>query len=659
MEGSHRAAKPRPTPRLVKRLVIDRSAHPLVPGAVLAAICGDPQARALLQLDDAQLLHFNKLPSCDVIAHFQELHILSAEQAGKLLEADHQFTHTFQALRRRIPEIAEVSGCDAASIERLARALLGARLLIEHLEILTPPHLSYERTADGTVDLIAKMFDSFRNIVGGAWSVFFPRNEFGLAADAAAQFWMSLLYTNRSEDMINGFVGLFHGQHKERLQSLNRGHVKAGGIHLRDAITEYLDQAQEKIGRLHDAVAENVKAGLDRAFLDIVRVLLKLELPPLLLYFWEALVREVCEAFAHMDKTLTSKENRFVQYLLRQIDQICEEHRPAAGSHSAREDLEQVLAELNELVGIDAVKAKVIQTANFARLQQLRLSQGLTPIPTSYHSVYTGNPGSGKTTVARLMGRIYRSLGVLKRGHLIECDRSALVAEYVGQTAPKTNAIIDSALDGILFIDEAYSLAQSREDFGREAIETLLKRMEDDRGRLIVIVAGYPEPMDRFIRSNPGLQSRFTRYIEFPDYTPQELCRIFTLICRRHSLSITPDLREKILHHFTFLHQSRDDHFGNARLVRNTFEGVINAQACRLANTVAFDSATLSRLESQDLSSPAEEYLASFTRQNKTYTIQCSHCDAIYSWSPDLDIIEAVCTRCEHNYNCEFGVPQE
>jgi AAA+ superfamily predicted ATPase len=643
----------------VKRLVIDRSAHPLVPGAVLAAVCGDPQARALIPLDHAQLLHFNKLPTRDIVAHFQELHLLSVEQADKLLQADRQFTQTFQTLSRRIPEVADVSGCDATSIERLARALLSARLLVEHLEVLTPPHLSYERTVDGTTDLIAKLFDSFRNIVGGAWSVFFPRNEFGLAADASAQFWMSLLYTNRSEDMINGFVGLFHSQHKERLQSLNRGYTRSGGLHLRDAITEYLDQAQEKIGRLHDAVAENVKTGLDRAFLDIIRVLLKLELPPLHIDFWEALVREVGEAFAHMDKNLTSKENRFIQYLLRQIDQICEEHRPAAGSHSAREDLDQVLAELDELVGIEAVKAKVKQTANFARLQQLRLAQNLTPIPTSYHSVYTGNPGSGKTTVARLMGRIYRSLGVLKRGHLIECDRSALVAEYVGQTAPKTNAVIDSALDGILFIDEAYSLAKSHEDFGREAIETLLKRMEDDRGRLIVIVAGYPEPMDRFIRSNPGLQSRFTRYIEFPDYTPQELCRIFTLMCRKHSLSITPDLREKILHHFTFLHRARDDHFGNARLVRNTFEGVINAQASRLANTVAFDAATLSKLETQDLDTPAAQLLASFKQQSKTYTIQCSHCDAVYSWSPDLDILDAVCTRCEQNYNCEFGVPQE
>jgi hypothetical protein len=466
-----------------------------------------------------------------------------------------------------------------------------------------------------------------------------------------------LLSTHRTAEMPNGFVGLYQRQHRERLQALNRGYTKSG-LHLRDVITEYLDQAQEKIGRLHDAVAENVKAGLDRAFVEIVRVLLKLEMPPLLLYFWEALVREVCEAFAHMDKTLTSKENRFVQYLLRQIDQICEEHRPAAGAHTAREDLDQVLSELDELIGIEAVKAKVRQTANFARLQQLRATQGLSAIPTSYHSVYTGNPGTGKTTVARLMGRIYRSLGVLKRGHLVECDRAGLVAEYVGQTAPKTNAIVDSALDGILFIDEAYSLTKEREDFGREAIETLLKRMEDNRDRLIVIVAGYPEPMEQFIRSNPGLQSRFTRYIEFPDYAPRELCRIFTLMCRRHSLSLSPALREKILHHFTFLHESRDEHFGNARLVRNTFEAVINAQASRLAQDVTFDPATLSQLEARDLVGPADDLVAAFRARNGTYIVRCDHCDAVYSWAPELEIIDAVCTGCGQNYNCEFGEPQ-
>src|SRR5438876_2200479 len=556
-------------------LISDFSNHPLVPGGLLASIIGDPQSRRTEPLENAALLSFNKLPTLDIVRHFQNLAILANEQASEILAADKQYVTAFKELCRRIPEVAQVTDCDRKSVEQLARALFSAKLMSEYLEILTPPQLSYERTAGGTVDLLELLFDSFRQIVGGAWSVFFPRSEFSLATDASAQFWMACLYSNRTDEMVNGFVGLFMMPHRERLQALNRGYVAQSGLHLRDAITEYLDNSKEKISKLHDAVADSVKEGLDRSFAEMVRVINKLELPPLLIFYYQFLTREVCQAFANLDGDMSSKENRFIQYLLRQIAVICEDYDALTAGQSravAEEKLEQVLQELEELVGIATVKDKVKETANFARIQQLRIAQGLKPIPTSYHSVYTGNPGTGKTTVARLMGRIYKSLGVLKKGHLIECDRAALVGEYVGQTAPRTNAVIDSALDGILFIDEAYSLVKEHEDYGQEAIETLLKRMEDDRDRMIVIVAGYPEEMNRFITSNPGLHSRFTRFVDFPDYSPQELCRIFALICRKNGLSLTPELKEKILHHFHDLHRERRETFGTARLVRTCFE---------------------------------------------------------------------------------------
>jgi len=643
----------------MKKQIRDNATHPLVPGSLLACIMGDPHSRRIQPLDPAALAGFDKTPTLDIVSHFQQLELLNDEQAAKIIDADNRFVAAFKDLARRIPEVAQVTGCDRASVEQLARALFSAKLMAEYLEIVTPPQLSYERTPGGTVDLLAELFDSFRKIVGGAWSVFFPRNEFSLATDASAQFWMACLYSDRTEEMVNGFVGLFQLQHRDRLQVLNRAYVKQSGLHLRDAITEYLDNSKEKILKLHDAVDENVKEGLDRSFAGIVSVLNKLELPPSMILFYEVLTRDICDAFSHMDGAVTSKENRFIQYLLRQIGTLSDEYT----SQSSRpytveqEKFEQVLQELDELIGIAEVKDKVKQVANFAKIQQLRIAQGLKPIAASYHSVYTGNPGTGKTTVARLMGRIFKALGALKKGHLVECDRAALVGEYIGQTAPRTNAMVDSALDGILFIDEAYSLTKEHQDYGQEAIEILLKRMEDNRDRLIVIVAGYPDEMRKFLNSNPGLNSRFTRFIEFPDYTAQELCRIFTLMCRRNGLVLAPELKEKVLHHFASLHRQREENFGNARLVRNCFEAVINAQASRLAARGSFDSRALTLLEAADLVTPAQAEFEEFHRHKRGYVVTCAACQQVYSWSPDLDIIDAICTRCGKTYNCEFGRP--
>ena len=645
----------------MKRLIQDSSTHPLVPGCLLASIIGDPQSRRLLLLDHTALTQFNKLNPAEILGYFQQHNMVSPEQAARLLDVDARYVKAFQGLAKRMPEVAAVTGCDGPSIQQLARALFGARLMAEFLEILTPPQLSYEKTAQGTSDLLEALFDNFRKIVGGAWSVFFPRTEFSLITDASAQFWIACLYgSGKPDEMAHGFVGLFLLPHKERLQALNTGYTKDRSIRLHDAITDYLENAKDKVLKLHDAVEESAKEGLDRTFAAMVKVVQKLELPPVVAVYYERLAREVCDAFSRMDGTVTSKENRFIHYVLRQIAAICDEHLAvsAGGTYATnQESLDQVLRELDELVGIETVKEKVRQTANFAKIQQMRLAQGLKAIPTSYHSVYTGNPGTGKTTVARLMGRIYRSLGVLKKGHVVECDRAALVAEYVGQTAPRTNAVIDSALDGILFIDEAYSLAKGDDDFGREAVDTLLKRMEDNRDRLIVIVAGYPQEMQEFVDSNPGLHSRFTRFIEFPDYSPQELGRIFSLMCRKNGLAPTAGLREKLLHHFIRLHRERTGNFGNARLVRNCFEAVINAQATRLASGSPPDAEALCRLEENDLTTPAQAELEKHRQDGQGYRVICPGCSAAYLWTPDLGIVEAQCTQCGRTYNSEFGRP--
>ena len=260
------------------------------------------------------------------------------------------------------------------------------------------------------------------------------------------------------------------------------------------------------------------------------------------------------------------------------------------------------LLELKSLIGLSDVKKEVSALTDFVKIQQEREKKGLKSVGLSYHCVFTGNPGTGKTTVARILADIYRDLGVLKKGHLVETDRSGLVAEYVGQTAIKTNKIIDSALDGVLFIDEAYSLAQGgNNDFGHEAISTLLKRMEDDRHRLVVVLAGYHGKINEFIDSNPGLQSRFNRYIHFSDYTADELKQIFLLNVKNNQYQIDEKALNLLGQILDSAIEHKDKSFGNGRYVRNLFEKTIQNQAIRLSNQPNVTTEDLSLLKAEDL----------------------------------------------------------
>ena len=245
------------------------------------------------------------------------------------------------------------------------------------------------------------------------------------------------------------------------------------------------------------------------------------------------------------------------------------------------EPLEALLDELDRLVGLTGVKEEVRLVTNLLQIQKLRRERGLPVTEGSRHLIFTGNPGTGKTTVGRLLARIYRTLGVVERGHLVETDRSGLVAGYVGQTAIKVKEVVTSALGGVLLIDEAYALARGREgDFGREAVDTLVKLIEDHRGDLVVIAAGYPEEMTVFVESNPGLRSRFPKTIHFPDYSNEELLEIFESMCEDGHYRLTPAVRRKVLAWFEA--QPRDKGFGNGRLARNLFEASIGRQAGRL-----------------------------------------------------------------------------
>jgi len=321
--------------------------------------------------------------------------------------------------------------------------------------------------------------------------------------------------------------------------------------------------------------------------------------------------------------------------------------------------LAEGLAELDGLIGLATIKQEVRGLINFLTVQKAREQFDLPQTAISLHHVFSGNPGTGKTTVARFLGHLFGAMGLLTKGHLVETDRSGLVAEYAGQTGPKSHKKIDEALDGVLFIDEAYSLVAEKGDdpYGAEALQVLLKRMEDDRDRLVVVLAGYPAPLKRLLRSNPGLSSRFNRHLVFPDYSAAELGRIFESLCRQNRYTLPTLTRVKLLLGFHYLLAHRDEHFGNGRLVRNVFEQAIGRLANRITGVLPLTRELLTTLEPGDVEMegvPAAVW-DDLGDEARSFRLECPGCRHSSRFPQKFLGLKVQCRRCQACFDADWG----
>lgn len=312
-------------------------------------------------------------------------------------------------------------------------------------------------------------------------------------------------------------------------------------------------------------------------------------------------------------------------------------------------DLNELMAKLHKLVGLESVKKEVETLANMVRINKMRKDRKMPVPPMSLHMVFTGNPGTGKTTVARLLGGIFQALGVLSKGHLVETDRSGLVAGYVGQTALKVQEKVQQSLGGMLFIDEAYALApeDAGNDFGREAIDTLVKLIEDHRDDFIVVVAGYTEPMKRFLDTNPGLRSRFNRFIQFDDYSQEELFQILERQCGDAGYKLSPPAAEYARDLFARMHEGRGPDFANGRAVRNAFEQALAMHANRVGPLQNPSDEVLCTLQVEDIPGGKEHLEAT------TLVVDCPKCGTKLRLPRGKGTLRATCPKCGEKTSVE------
>jgi len=561
----------------------------ILPGSILTTLFRKPNSDRTVSFKREELQELDGMTTDYVLTYYLSQALFTPDDAARLRASIEQHARRYNQLLRNSDWRSQVFGYEVAQEQAILRSLLQLRLLIECVQILTPPLLTVKRIGDGEFDLIDDLHGFVRLLTLALWQRL-AAEQSDLPAYGALSLCIAGLAA-RSEDAL----GL-----------LESGYAAANGD--AEAFRKWFErEGRPAMDKVADLLQPADKVGLDEIFGLLTRHTLELGLQPVTVEFVRQTLQTLLTTLASLGRETPDTCRRRAAVLSAQFTEVSrlyvfDFNARAADPGVSEEDLAAIFQELDAMVGLEPVKSEVHRATNFARMQVLRRHEGLPTVKASLHSVFFGNPGTGKTTVARLMGRIYKSLGLLRRGHVIEVDRGRLVAEYVGQTAVRTHAAIDSALDGILFIDEAYALAgRGAEDFGNEAIETLLKRMEDDRDRLIVIVAGYTRPMEQFIASNPGLESRFTNYLNFADYAPPDLAEIFHRMAAQSSLVCPPATEAKVLDLCTKLYAARNEQFGNAREMRNLFEAAVRNQSTRLVGSGQCDREALTTLLPEDV----------------------------------------------------------
>lgn len=561
----------------------------ILPGSILTTLFRNPKTGKTVSFKREELAQLDEMTSDYLLKYYESQSVLTREDATRLAHCIEAHSRRLYRLGRRSGWRAGLFACEPAKEETILRSVLQLQLLIGCVEILTLPLMTVKQIGGEEFDLI----DDLRALLLMTVMILWQR----LASNGADE---------QAYGALSACISALADREDDAVALIESGYAASQGDPV--AFEQWFEksgrQAMEKVDTLLQAAD---KRGVDEIFRLFAAHALDLQLQPVTVEFVRQTLQTLAGALAAFGGDVTDTCRRRSAVVTAQLMDISRQYAVdfaarAADPGVSDEDLTAIFKELDGMVGLEPVKNEVKRSTNFARMQILRRQQGLPVVEAGLHSVFFGNPGTGKTTVARLMGRIYKSLGLLRRGHVVECDRGRLVAEYVGQTAVRTHAVIDSAIDGILFIDEAYALAgRGGQDFGNEAIETLLKRMEDDRDRLIVIVAGYNEPMKEFIASNPGLESRFTNYLNFPDYAPEELLEIFHRMAAQSGLICAPQTEQRVLAICRNLRAGRKDQFGNAREMRNLFEAAVRNQSTRLVNSGQSDREALTTLRPEDL----------------------------------------------------------